>query len=153
MSRLSRIFGWALISPAMILLLPADAESQSDADRKGVEEAVLDYVEGVYLVQPERIERSVHKDLRKLGYGRRDSSSEYRVLPMSYQELYDLAARWNADGRVDPETAPKEIVIFDVLNQTATAKLTAAWGVDYFQLGKYDGKWMIVNVLWQTVDD
>ena len=152
MSKLFRILGWALLSPAMLLVLPAEAEAQSDADRKGVEEAVLDYVEGVYLVQPERIERSVHKDLRKVGYGRRDSSAEYRVLPMTYQELYDLAGSWNANGHLDPETAPKEIVILDVLDQTASAKLTAAWGVDYFQLGKYDGKWMIVNVVWQTVD-
>ena len=152
MSKLSRIVGWALVSPAMLLLLPAEAEAQSDADRKAVEEAVLDYVEGVYLVQPERIERSVHKDLRKLGYGRRDSSADDRVLPMTYQELYDLAAKWNANGHVDAETAPKEIVILDVLDQTAVAKLTADWGVDYFQLAKYDGKWMIVNVVWQTMD-
>jgi hypothetical protein len=152
MSKLSRILGWALVSPAMLLLLPAEAEAQSDADRQAVEEAVLDYVEGVYLVQPERIERSVHKDLRKLGYWRQDSSVDYQLAPMTYQQLYDLAARWNADGHVDAETAPKEIVVFDVLDKTAAAKLTAAWGVDYFQLGKYDGKWMIVNVLWQSVD-
>jgi len=152
MSKLFRILGWALVSPAMLLLLPAETEAQSDADRKAVEEAVLDYVEGVYLVQPERIERSVHKDLRKLGYGRRDSSADYRVLPMTYQELYDLAAKWNANGHVDAETAPKEIIVLDVLDQTAVAKLTADWGVDYFQLAKYDGKWMIVNVVWQTMD-
>ncbi len=152
MSKLFRILGWALVSPAMLLLLPVGAEAQSDADRQAVEEAVLDYVEGIYLVQPERIERSVHQDLRKLGYWRQDSSGEYRVAPMTYQELYDLAAKWNADGHIDAGTAPKEIVVFDVLDQTAVAKLTAAWGVDYFQLGKYDGKWMIVNVLWQSVE-
>jgi len=136
----------------MLLLAPNAGAAQSDADRQGVEEAVLDYVEGVYLVQPERIERSVHKDLRKLGYWRQDSSEEYELAPMTYEQLYNLAARWNANGQVDPETAPKEIVVLDVLDQTASAKLTAAWGVDYFQLGKYDGKWMIVNVLWQSVD-
>ena len=152
MSKLFRILGWAVVSPAMLLLLPAEAEAQSDADRKAVEEAVLDYVEGVYLVQPERIERSVRKDLRKLGYWRRDSSTEYQLAPMTYEQLYDLAAKWNANGHIDPETAPKKIVIFDVLDKTASAKLTAAWGVDYFQLGKYDGKWMIVNVLWQSVE-
>ncbi len=152
MSKLFRILGWAMVSPAMLLLLPVGAEAQSDADRQAVEEAVLDYVEGIYLVQPERIERSVHQDLRKLGYWRQDSSAEYRVAPMTYQELYDLAAKWNANGHIDAGTAPKEIVVFDVLDQTAVAKLTAAWGVDYFQLGKYDGKWMIVNVLWQSVE-
>ena len=152
MRKAVRLLGWALLSPAMLLLAPNTGVAQIDADRQGVEEAVLDYVEGLYLVQPERIERSVHKDLTKVGYARRNSSDEYRVLPMTYQELYDLAGSWNADGQFDPETAPKDIVVLDVLDQTASARLTAAWGVDYFQLGKYDGKWMIVNVVWQTVD-
>lgn len=39
--------------------------------------------------------------------------------------------------------------MFDVLDQTASAKLTAMWGVDYFHLAKYDGQWKIVNILWQ----
>ena len=39
------------------------------------------------------------------------------------------------------------------MNQTASAKLTAAWGVDYFHLAKYGGKWKIVHVLWQSLDD
>jgi hypothetical protein len=32
----------------------------------------------------------------------------------------------------------------------ASAKLVAAWGVDYLRLAKYDGRWMIVNVLWRS---
>jgi hypothetical protein len=37
-----------------------------------------------------------------------------------------------------------------VLDQTASAKLTASWGIDYLLLAKYDGRWMITHVLWQT---
>ncbi|MDH3628431.1 MAG: nuclear transport factor 2 family protein [Acidobacteriota bacterium] len=32
-------------------------------------------------------------------------------------------------------------------------RLTAEWGVDYFHLAKYDGKRMLVHVLWQSLDD
>ena len=63
----------------------------------------------------------------------------------------ELAATYNADGSKVPSDAPKEIVVLDVLDQTATAKLTASWGVDYFHLAKYDGRWQIVHVLWQTL--
>lgn len=35
-------------------------------------------------------------------------------------------------------------------NQTASAKLTAWWGTDYLLLAKYDGRWMIRQVLWQS---
>jgi hypothetical protein len=37
-----------------------------------------------------------------------------------------------------------------VLDQTATAKITAQWGIDYMQLAKFDGAWKIINIVWQT---
>ena len=139
---------------AMFLLLGAvTAVAQTDADREGVERAVLDYVEGVYEVKPELIERSVHPDLKKFGFARRSSGDEYRVIPMTFEQLVELAATYNKDGSGVPAGSPKKIEVLDVLNQTASAKLTAAWGVDYFHLAKYDGKWKIVHVLWQSIDD
>jgi hypothetical protein len=50
-----------------------------------------------------------------------------------------------------PANAPKDIVLLDVQDQTAAAKLTAYWGTDYFLLAKYDGRWMIRHVMWQTL--
>ena len=69
---------------------------------------------------------------------------------MTYEQLVELAGKWNSKGRVDAKTAPKEIEIYDVMDQTATVKLSAHWGVDYMHLAKIDGKWMIKNVLWQS---
>ncbi len=122
------------------------ADKQSD--RKAVKEAVLDYVEGLYQVQPERIERSVHPDLWKRGFW--NDGGAYKLRPMTYEQLVNLAARWNKDGKNAGATSPKEIVIFEVLDQTASAKLVAEWGIDYFHLGKVDGRWMIMNVMWQS---
>jgi len=34
--------------------------------------------------------------------------------------------------------------------KTATAKLTAFWGIDYFQLEKIEDKWMIRHIIWQS---
>ena len=122
----------------------------SEADRKGVEAAVLDYVEGVYNAEPDRIRRSVHKDLQKFGFGKREGE-DWRHIPMTFDRLVELATEWNKDGTAIPKGAPKRIEILDVLDKTASAKLTASWGVDYFHLAKYDGKWMIVHVLWQSI--
>jgi hypothetical protein len=119
----------------------------SAAEDAGVRAAVLDYVEGIYDVQPERIERSVHPELRKVGYVRQGDS--WMSTPMTYDQLHTLAGRWNADGHLSAD-APKEIQVLDVLDQTASAKLVADWGVDYFHLARIDGRWMIMNVIWQT---
>jgi hypothetical protein len=114
-----------------------------------VRQAVLDYVEGVYAVSPERIERSVHPDLVKRGFFVKKNEIAYSFAPMTFAQLVALSKNYNKNGTI-PKDAPKEIVIFDVLDQTASIKLTAVWGIDYMHLAKYDGKWMITNVLWQS---
>jgi hypothetical protein len=140
-----------IISVFILVLLASyyNGHSQNN-DRDMVYAAIEDYVDALYLVQPERIQKSVHPNLTKKGYWRKSDNEAYGPeQTMTYQQLYDLAGKWNAKGKL-PKDAPRKIEIFDVQDQTAAAKLTAQWGTDYFQLAKYDGKWMIVNVLWQS---
>lgn len=135
-----------------LLLVAAPLAAQGQGDHRGVRNAVLDYVEGVYDVRPERIERSVHPTLLKQGMVRQGEHEPYRgPVLMNFTQLRDLAATWNKDNAVaDPATAPKVVEVLDVQDATAVAKLTAAWGTDYFLLAKLDGRWMIMQVLWQT---
>jgi type II secretory pathway component PulJ len=134
---------------AALVFLPSAAHAQSDAEREAVKQAVLDYVEGIYEVNPQRIERSVHPELAKRGYFKKKGETAYSSQPMTFQQLIDVAKTFNKNGRV-PKDAPKEVVIYDVSDQTASARLTAVWEIDYMHLAKNDGKWMIVNILWQT---
>jgi len=138
----------ALLTGAAALLTGA-VSLRPNPDEAAVAQAVYDYVDALYQVDPARIERSVHPELAKRGFARTREGG-YREFLMTYDELHTLAAEWNADGHVDPATAPREVVVLDVLDQTATARLTASWGVDYLHLARYDGRWQIVNVLWQT---
>lgn len=124
--------------------------AQTPVDREQVYAAIEDYVDGLYLVQPDRIKRSVHPNLTKKGFWRQPDKTAYeKESIMTFDQLVDLAGRWNAKGTL-PKEAPRIIEVFDVLDQTASAKLTAHWGIDYFQLAKYDGKWLIVNIVWQA---
>ena len=127
---------------------PARISAQATGDRDAVRQAALDYVEGIYNVQPERIERSVHPNLVKRGFYKKDASTPYAEMPMTYEQLVKLAASWNKDGKRD--LSIKEVVVLDVLDQTAVAKVRASWGIDYMMLGKFDGKWKITQILWQS---
>ena len=134
---------------ALALACPMMSFAQTDADREAVRQAALDYVEGVYEVDATRIERSVHPDLVKRGFYIKKGETGYTFSPMTFAELVELAKTYNKSGRV-PKDAPKEVSVLDVLDQTASVKVVAVWGVDYMHLAKYDGKWMIVNILWQS---
>lgn len=118
-------------------------------ERAAVERAVLDYAESLYERKPELVDRGVHPELAKRGFGR-NADGAYRESTMTFAQLRSLADRWNAQGRVNPATARKQVVVLDLLDQTASAKLVAEWGIDYLHLAKYDGEWKIVNVLWQV---
>jgi hypothetical protein len=134
----------------LLFVVPVAAQDGANADREAVRQAVLDYVEGIYNVEPARIERSVSPNLAKLGFYRPPAETAYRPgRSMAFQQLVEIAKNFNKEGKLRKD-APKEIEIYDVMDQTATVKLTAEWGVDYMHLAKMDGKWMIVNVLWQS---
>ena len=133
----------------VLLLTLASAMAFAGSDREAVERAVLDYVEAVEQGRPEWIERSVHPDLAKFGFYRGESETEFRVIPMTYDGLVELAGDMKKKGYV-PEDAKHSVKVFEVLDQTASVKLTAFWGTDYMHLAKYDGKWKIVQVLWQS---
>ncbi len=119
-------------------------------DRRLVIEAVEDYVLGLYEVAPDRIARSVDTSLHKIGYYDYDGEAYYHV-PMTYQQLYDLSAKWNKDGSQANKESPKKVEIYEVHDRTASAKLTAKWGIDFMHLSKSaSGKWKIMNIMWQA---
>jgi hypothetical protein len=133
----------------LVILSAMTVFGQQSNDRELVYAAIEDYVDALYLVQPERIKKSVHPELMKKGFWKPKDKTFYDYAGiMTFDQLVDLAGKWNAKGTVSKD-AIKKIEIFDVQDQTASAKLTAHWGTDYFQLGKFDGKWLIVNILWQ----
>lgn len=118
-----------------------------------VEESILDYVEGVYEADTTRIYRSVHPTLVKRGTWYDNQIGDYVPLDeMNFQQLVQLTKTWNSDGQNADSASLREITIYDLQDKTASAKLSAVWGTDYMHLAKLDGKWYIMNVLWQTHD-
>ena len=86
-----------------------------------------------------------------MGYYYNPETKTYRDnLEMTHQQLVRLAARWNSDFDQADENSPKKIEIFDINSKTASAKLTAVWGIDLFHLAKVNNQWKIVNVIWQS---
>lgn len=133
---------------ALAIFAPA-ALAQPVSDRVAVRSAATDYIDALYLVDSMRVVRSVHPDLVKYGFYPRGGA--YQGTAMTYTELKQLAMTWNKNQkRVDPDTAMKEVVVLDILDKTASAKIVAHWGIDYMHLAKVDGTWMIRHILWQS---
>ena len=120
------------------------------AESEAVENAVRDYVEAFYHAKPELLERSVSKDLKKMGYWRKPDSDTYSdAMHMNFEQAVALSNKWNNEGQQGSDLK-FEITVFDVMDKTACAKVDASWGMDYFQLVRENDRWMIHHVLWQS---
>ena len=126
------------------------ALAQTSADTAGVRRAALDYVEGFYEGDSTKHVRSVRPDVYKYGFWLPRDSTRYQGAQMPWSEFLSYTRRMRSRGATTPATAPKEIELLDVLYQTAAVKVTATWGTDYLLVGKYDGRWMVSSVLWQS---
>jgi hypothetical protein len=150
-SSLPRVASRVLVALSLIVAHNQGLQAQAGVpDRDGVRRAVLDYVEGFYEGDTTRLVRSVRPEVHKYGFYLPKDSRVYTGEGMPFTEFLSYARNVKARGQAPKPEWPKRIDVFDVADQTASAKLTAWWGIDYLLLAKYDGKWMITHVLWQS---
>jgi hypothetical protein len=78
-----------------------------------VKQAILDFVERAYQVNPARIERGVHADLAKIGFV--SEGNRYPAYREMRAELLETASTYNRNGDIGKD-APKNITVFDILD-------------------------------------
>ncbi len=135
-----------LLLSSVLFCLSFTVFAQDKSDEKLIRAAILNYVDSFYNADTSKVYASVHPELAKRGYYKREGN--YREGKMNFRQMVNLSSKWNKTTTV-PANAPKEITIFEIQEKIATAKLRAMWGTDYFHLAKLDGQWKIVNVIWQ----
>ena len=117
-----------------------------------IESAAMDYLDGIYDVRPRFIERSVHPAAVRIGLSRDSEDSPFgSPTKINYDQIFELAGSYNRDGHI-PDNAPRDVKVLDVVDVTASARVTTHWGFDYLQLVQVDDEWMIISILWQTFD-
>ena len=116
----------AILTLVVSCVLPT-ADAQTAVDTSAVRQAVLDYAYALYRIDPALVDRSVSRDLVKVGvYAGDDGLGR---VPMSFDQLRGLAATWNEGGRqVAPDAEPARVAVLDVLDRTATARLSTRSG-------------------------
>src|ERR1051325_10100183 len=133
---------------AIILLASlGEARAQSPADAAAIKQAALDYIEGWYEGNAERMERALHPELAKR-IVRTDKEGRSMLGQMSAMSLVQGTRR--GGGKQTPkEKQQKDVTILDVFENAASVKVVASDWVDYLHLAKSNGRWVIVNVLWE----
>ena len=131
----------------LLLVAPAALRSQTAADSAGIRQAALDYIEGWYEGNAERMERAVHPDLAK----RIVNTDQRGRSVLGHQSAMTLVQGTRRGGGKDTPIAEqrKDVTILDIYQNAASVKVYASAWVDYLQVAKWNGRWVIINVLWE----
>jgi hypothetical protein len=130
---------------------PAGAQTAADSstDSAAIRQAALDYIEGWYGGDAGRMERALHPELVKRII-RADSTGASFISSMGASQLI-AATRGGFGNEVPPAQRKTDVTILDVFGNVASAKIDAGPWIDYLQLARVNGRWVIVNVLWEMV--
>lgn len=141
-------------SPLMIIAtglvlscIPGRVNAQSAADSAAIRATALDYVEGWYAGDAARMGRALHPELAKRIMTRGDGG----VVLQSMTAAQLVAVTGRGVGReTPPERQEKSVAILDIFGNAASVRATMSEWIDYMHLAKdADGRWVIVNVLWE----
>ncbi len=132
---------------ALLTLAVAPLHAQSAADSAGVRAAALDYIDGYWSGDADRMTRALHPDLAKRIL-RTNQAGEQRLSNMTAAQL--IAGTRSGGGKNTPASEKKsDVRILDIYGNAASARIDAGAWVDYLHLSRVDGRWQIVNVLWE----
>jgi hypothetical protein len=126
--------------------LAATSRAQSPEDA-AIKQTALDYIEGWYEGNAERMERALHPKLVKRIF-EKNSAGEIALDEMGAQQLVE-GTRRGGGKRTPPEKQQKDVTILDVFENAAAVKVVASDWIDYLQMAQVDGRWVIINVLWE----
>lgn len=129
-----------LLAACSPLAAPATPFDASNADLAAIQQTASDYIDGWYTGDAERMERSLYDFLSKrwIVDDRVDTTTKWEMVDMTK----------GGGGKDYPGEKKSTVTILDVYENIAVVKCDSPEYIDYLQIGRVNGKWIIINVLW-----
>ena len=135
---------------ALTFTLPLTAQDKEE-HIKDVTQAAYNYIDTFYKADTTLAYKSVHKNLRKVGWWFDKKKEAYSdKFEMNFESLISLAKRWNVKGDRVTSDSPREVQVLEISDKIAVVKVTAEWGIDYLNMVNTDQGWKSINIVWQS---
>jgi len=138
---------YASILVCILVLGVSVSFAQTDSDREAIKRTALNYAEGWYEGNAEKMESSLSPDLAKR-IVRTNPQGQSGLGQMTAMALVQ-GTRGGSGKQTPKEEQQKDVTILDAMSSAATVKVEMRDWVDYMHIGKMNGKWVIINVLWE----
>lgn len=130
------------------LIAPMELPAQSSDTREAITRVALDYGEGWYEGDADRMARALHPELAKRMISTDPSTGRSRLSQMGAMTLVQYT-RGGGGRNAAVESRDSEVTILDVFENAAVVRVDGPQWVDFLQMAKWNGEWVIVNVLWE----
>ena len=120
---------------------------QIDSDREAIKRTALNYAEGWYEGDAAKMESALSPDLAKR-IVRTNAQGQSGLGQMTALSLVQ-GTRGGSGKDTPKDQQQKDVTILDVFGSAATVKLEMRDWIDFMHIGKMNGKWVIINVLWE----
>ena len=124
-----------------LILTTTPLRAQTAADSAGIKAAALDYAEGWYNADGDRMARALHPELAKRVQFS-DSTGATWIRTMGATELI-RGAKAGGGKTTPPDKQRKDVKILDVFQRTASVRVDMAGWIDYLHLVKWNDRWVI----------
>jgi hypothetical protein len=146
MSRLLKPLVALMLGAVISAAAPLGASAQTPTDTSAIRQAALDYIEGYYAADAERVERALHPALRKrMVY----THPRTRADSLNRQTAQTLIQGTRQRDPTPDDQRRAEVQILDIYKDAASVRIDAQGWVDYLHVARWRGDWKIVNVLWE----
>jgi hypothetical protein len=137
-----------VVALLMVANLASAQEPPSHGDAAAIRATALDYIEGWYEGNAERMERAVHPELAKRMVYPNPQGGQSQLNQQGAMTLVQSTRR-GGGSETQKNEQQKDVTILDVFENAASVKVIARGWVDYLHLVKWNGRWVIMNVLWE----
>lgn len=136
----------AALMVATAVAAPTSAQVLDAAAVRAIEAVAYDYVDGQLEGDAKRVARALHPDLAKRAAVPANSEESLALRRMTRDELVSLTR----DGalKTPRDKWDRSVRVLDIAGNAAVARVETPWFVDYFHLGRWGERWVIVNALW-----
>jgi hypothetical protein len=117
-------------------------------DLAAIRQAALDYAQGWYEGDAERMRRCLHPELAKRRILCDPLTGEEGFRHVTRQLLLDLTQQGGGSDEVLADKRTYDVTILDVCDEIASVRADTTEYVDYLHLARSQGRWLIVNVLY-----
>lgn len=123
------------------------AVATHDSAATAIRHSALEFEEAWYTGNAQRMAAVLHPSFTMRHVGT-DAPTGHSVLDQDVDARQLLELTRQGHGEVPVAMQRHDVTVLDVYANAATARIATWYGVDYLQLARWNGRWLIMSVVW-----